>query len=421
MKKAPARLARILVVAVLTLAVGWTACCGRTARKPAWPAPESRSGETVLSSPGPAAEPSPPLSPGVRGATDEKAPPRAERGGQPGEALPEEAAARLFGPGEGAENVREGEPARSEMGEREGAGDKPAQGKPAEAAAAERERAAPPAFSPGGAQVRVGGAGAKEPSAPAASARNSGRVQSRANDERGEQKPPIVFPAAWASGEENLRFRIRFLGVTVGYATFRFRGTVDLEGRPALLLSVRARTTGSLSMIYPVRQEIDYYLDPGTLLPLRQEYLTGRHGKDDQVIFDQERGTIVYRDRRTKEVGRTVKVVPGVFDPVTAAYSFRARKPGAPERPRMLYAGRKLWSVTARRLGIETVETPGGRYQAVLVEPVLAREGRVEDRWFMRLWMTDDDRRVPVRVFAKFHKIVDWTLLGELEPGEGEG
>jgi len=224
----------------------------------------------------------------------------------------------------------------------------------------------------------------------------------------------------WARDRETLRFRIRFLGVTVGHATFAFQGRMTVGGRDVYRLSVRADTTGALSRIYPVHQEIEYDLDPGTLAPLRQEYLAGR-GKDDEVIYDQRAGRIVYRDRRTKEIRRTVEAAPGVYDPVTAAYRFRVRGPDGPQEPCRMYAGRKLWTVAARRLAVETVETPAGTYRAVLLEPVVMREGRAVDRWVMRLWMTDDERHTPVRVFAQFHKILDWTLVGELVPAERKG
>ncbi|MCL5965868.1 MAG: DUF3108 domain-containing protein [Deltaproteobacteria bacterium] len=319
----------------------------------------------------------------------------------------------------------------------EGAHESPKAATPGPAAAEGKEepsivsRSLPPAAEEG---VHAGPAGSPpegggEAAAPASSAGGNGL-----NGASRKSEPAAVAKAAahargtaafveppWARDKEELRFRIRFLGVTVGYAMFRSRGKVTVDGKELYLLSVRAETSGALSLIYPVREAIDYYIDPGRLTPVRQEYLTSRNGKDDQVIYDQERGRIIYRDRKTGEVSRKVAAVPNIFDPVTVAYYFRTRDLGAEDRAQPLYAGRKLWAIATRLLGVEEVDTPKGRYDTVLIQPIIMRDGRVEDKGTLRMWMTRDERHVPVRVFAKFHKILDWTLLGELVPDEKGG
>jgi hypothetical protein len=39
----------------------------------------------------------------------------------------------------------------------------------------------------------------------------------------------------------------------------------------------------------------------------------------------------------------------------------------------------------------------------------------------MRMWMTKDERHVPVRLYAKFKKVRTWTLVGELLPDREGG
>ncbi len=233
----------------------------------------------------------------------------------------------------------------------------------------------------------------------------------------------MVFPQegpSWARGKEELVYKVEFLGVAMGYARFSFLGKVLLSGKEAYHLRVRAWTSDILSMVYPIDDTIDYYLDVRTFMPLRQERTRTRK-EDDVAIFDQEKGTIVYRNKKDGTIEKTVTVVPNVYDPVSLAYYFRTRDPGKGEDGRTMYAGRKLWEVSAKVTGSERIRTDRGEFDTIIIEPELRREGKIEKEKDMRMWMTRDERHVPVRVYAKFRKIRTWTLVGELLPDQQGG
>jgi hypothetical protein len=232
---------------------------------------------------------------------------------------------------------------------------------------------------------------------------------------KGTPAVPTDEPA-WAAGKEELVYRVEFLGLTMGYARFTFKGKVSLRGRETYHLNVRAWTSDFLSVIYPINDNIDYYLDVKTLAPLRQEFTRIGKGRDDVAIYDQENGKIVYRYKNTGEIRKEVDVTPDVHDPVSAAYYFRARDLGAEERPRHVYAGRKLWQISTKLVGQERIDTSRGPVGTVVIRPVIRREGQVENKGDLRMWMTNDVRHVPVRIYAKFRKIKDWTLVAELVP-----
>jgi hypothetical protein len=234
--------------------------------------------------------------------------------------------------------------------------------------------------------------------------------------------PPVAHPdvPAWAARKEVLIYRVEFLGLTMGYARFTSKGKVLIDGREAYHLNVRAWTSDFLSIIYPINDNIEYYLDVKTLAPLRQEFTHIGKGKDDVATFDQVKGRIVYRYKDTGKIRKAVDVPPDVHDPVTAAYYFRARDLGAEERPRHVYGGRKLYEISTRKIGQERIDTPRGPIGTVIIQPVIKRDGRPDDKGDLRMWMTDDGRRIPVRIYAKFRKIREWTLVAELvQPREG--
>jgi hypothetical protein len=234
----------------------------------------------------------------------------------------------------------------------------------------------------------------------------------------GRPHPGVPEPA-WARGEEKLVYRIKFLGITAGYARFAYIGRVSLDGRDTYHIHIRAWTTSPLSLVYPLNDTMDYYLDAETLVPVQREYLK-REGKKlgyDLTTYDQEKGIIVTRDKGTGEVRKTVSIVPNVHDPVTAVYHYRANGRWGNDPCCNVYAGRKVWQISARMLGVERIDSNGQKVETILVKPVIFHDGKIADKGDLRLWMTNDSRHVPVRIYAK---IKFGTLVGELLP-DGEG
>ncbi|HSE14780.1 MAG TPA: DUF3108 domain-containing protein [Candidatus Deferrimicrobium sp.] len=222
----------------------------------------------------------------------------------------------------------------------------------------------------------------------------------------------------WAKSPEELSYRVDFIGITMGYARFRYRGKVLIAGKPAYHLNVRAWTSGVLSFIYPINDTIDYYLDTETLAPIRQEFThtEKEREKDDVALYNQETGRITYRYRQSGKIRKQVDTVPSVYDPVSLAYYFRWKDLGIENRPRNMYGGRKVYQISSRVLGRERIRTEHGEMDTIAVLPVIRRNGKPDPKGDLKIWFSNDERRVPVRVYAKFHKIKDWTLVGELMP-----
>jgi hypothetical protein len=228
-------------------------------------------------------------------------------------------------------------------------------------------------------------------------------------------------PPEWAKSPEELVYRVDFLGITMGYARFRYVGKVSIAGKPAYHLNVRAWTSGVLSYIYPINETIDYYLDTETLAPIRQEFTQRDKEKDDVALYNQETGKITYRYRQSGKIRKQVTTIPSVYDPVSIAYYFRWKDLGVENRPRNMYGGRKVYQVSSRILGNERIRTDYGDVDTIAVLPLIRRDGKPDDKGDLKIWFSNDERRVPVRLYAKFRKIKEWTLVGELVPPAGKG
>jgi hypothetical protein len=85
-----------------------------------------------------------------------------------------------------------------------------------------------------------------------------------------------------------------------------------------------------------------------------------------------------------------------------------------------MYGGRKVYQISSRILGNERIRTERGEVDTIAVLPVIRRDGKPENKGDLKIWFSNDERRVPVRLYAKFRKIKEWTLVGELMPPAGK-
>ncbi|HUR79625.1 MAG TPA: DUF3108 domain-containing protein, partial [Thermoanaerobaculia bacterium] len=95
---------------------------------------------------------------------------------------------------------------------------------------------------------------------------------------------------------------------------------------------------------------------------------------------------------------KTTKVPRPVFDPISVIYLLRTRDLAIGKVHDFdLIADGKLYTVHARVVRKEKVQTPAGTFNCVRVEPQMMSAGvEREERLF--IWYTDDERRLPVRI-----------------------
>ena len=181
------------------------------------------------------------------------------------------------------------------------------------------------------------------------------------------------------------------------------------DRRKAMLEDIAILTGGKV-----IAEEVGLSLEKVTLADLGQAKRV-EVGKENTTIIDGA-GKKEKIEGRIKEIRKQVDVPPVTYEPVSVAYYFRARDLGEDGTSRHVYGGRKLWEISSRLLGREKIDFSGKPVEAVVIQPVLKLDGRVTDKGDLRMWLTNDPQHVPVRIYAKFKKIRQWTLYAELVP-----
>ncbi|MBI3539470.1 MAG: DUF3108 domain-containing protein, partial [Candidatus Eisenbacteria bacterium] len=65
------------------------------------------------------------------------------------------------------------------------------------------------------------------------------------------------------------------------------------------------------------------------------------------------------------------------------------------------HASRKSQPLEVKVLGRQRVETPAGTFDCVVIEPILKAGGIFKNSGRLVIWLTDDDRRIPVMMKSK--------------------
>jgi hypothetical protein len=213
----------------------------------------------------------------------------------------------------------------------------------------------------------------------------------------GEQEilPAVAQP--FRAGER-LRFSVQYGPIKAGSAYLEVPEFGEWEGRPTFLLLARAESNTFFSRFYKVRNRIESRWDAGDHSSRRytESRREGKHKVDSQIVFDSERGEARYQD------GQTFPIPPGVQDALSSFYYTRMQAlPLGGSVVFDYHASRKSQPLEVKVLGRERVKTPAGTFETVAIEPLLKAGGIFKNKGRLVIWLTDDDRRMPVMMKSK--------------------
>jgi hypothetical protein len=189
---------------------------------------------------------------------------------------------------------------------------------------------------------------------------------------------------------ETLDYNLTWLKITGGTA----RMTIKPHGDDSFRITSVARSSPSFSRIFRVRDEIETTVARGDFSTTRYVKRLDEDGDKIEEVTVVEDGVAT----RTRKKVKKVNVPRPVFDPISVIYQLRTRDltPGRAYHFELIADG-KLYTVNARIVRKEKIQTPAGTFDCVRVEPQML-SGGVEREEKLFLWYTDDERRLPVRI-----------------------
>ena len=192
--------------------------------------------------------------------------------------------------------------------------------------------------------------------------------------------------------------------LTAGSATFTVRDKRPSFGSTAYYLVAEGRPTSLVSKLYAVYYKADSLVDAYTLFPQRGSVFSQENGRQrmKETRFDQARRSATFQ-MRTATTMTQDQALPGpTHDGLSALTAMRTMTlaPGGSISFAVSDSG-YLYRVTANVTGKESLSTPLGAIPAWKIVPAI-RDGKGQSVGRgLAVWISDDARRLPVRMEAQ--------------------
>ena len=216
---------------------------------------------------------------------------------------------------------------------------------------------------------------------------------------------------------EHLTYRLSWLGMTAGTAALGVEVAEPIQERPIIKLVTTARSSPWITRFYPVDNRVESWVDAERLLPQRMTFRRreGRRKNDFEYRFRHEEGKVsVVKDGQPAEL----EIPAGTQDALSCLYFARSFVPLIPGRTVLLdvHHDKKNYKLELRVEGIDRLEGPWGEKEAVRVLAVMPFQGIFLNEGNVRVWFSNDDRRIPLMMKAK---VIIGSVVAELIEGFG--
>jgi hypothetical protein len=198
---------------------------------------------------------------------------------------------------------------------------------------------------------------------------------------------------------EELIFEVRWMGLLAGSASMAVSGQVTRDGHDVYHIRSLAESSPFFSLFYYVRDMGETFVDVRELHPwyFRLDQHEGSRVVQHTVTFDQQRGVAIHT--KNQEAPQEVKVPVGVHDSLSSFYMLRTLPLRVGQSIHLhTFANGKTYDVEVQILRREKVEAYWGPVDALVVRPLMRFEEILRQKGDVLIWVTDDDRRLPIRM-----------------------
>jgi hypothetical protein len=121
----------------------------------------------------------------------------------------------------------------------------------------------------------------------------------------------------------------------------------------------------------------------------------GDYRREVEIHFDHDANIAYFPD------GKETEIPHGVHDILSAFFRVRTMElPDSLEIELPTHGDKRLYNLVVKVHGREELDSVLGRVRCVKVQPLLREEGLFRHEGDLFVWLTDDERRIPIRMQA---------------------
>jgi hypothetical protein len=208
---------------------------------------------------------------------------------------------------------------------------------------------------------------------------------------------------AFAVGER-LEFDVKYGKLPAGSAIMEIPDIVTFDNRDCFRIVSTANSNNVVSVFYRVRDSVETLVDVSGVFPRRfhKRLREGGYKIDRTTILDQKQHLAITSND-------TIPTYSFVQDPLSSLYYIRTQEL-IPGKDILIdsHADKKNYPIKVIVHRTERIEVPAGKFDCIVVEPVMRAEGIFKARGNIKIWLTDDQYKMPVMMKSEVY------LLGSI-------
>jgi len=214
---------------------------------------------------------------------------------------------------------------------------------------------------------------------------------------------------------EQFTYEISWLNITAGTAVMSVADAGTDGDRTLATLLTTAQSRPAITKFFPVDNRVESTVDLATLLP-EHLFFKRREGKkkeDIEYTFHQKEGAVtVVKGGATERL----EMPSGTQDVISCLYYARSLLPFQPGATLTMnvYHDKKNRKLDVNVEAIESVRGSWGEIETVRVLVIMPFQGLFLNQGNIRVWFTNDSRRIPVRMKAK---VIIGSIVADLVRG----
>jgi hypothetical protein len=201
---------------------------------------------------------------------------------------------------------------------------------------------------------------------------------------------------------EVISFSVGWGLINAGSSSLSVLDTARVQGHLCWRIQSQAQSNEVLSKLYPVRDRVVTWMDVKGLFSraLSKNLSEGSYKKQRDYQIMPERGLVV--KRKNGQPVDTLRIRGPVQDVLSAFYWVRTQ-PLAVGQVLEVEAvdDLKAYRLAIKVLAREKVKVKAGEFDCFKIQPILLGEGLFKAKGEVFIWVTADERRIPVKMKSK--------------------
>ncbi len=196
---------------------------------------------------------------------------------------------------------------------------------------------------------------------------------------------------------ERLEFDIGYGFINAGSAAMEVTELVEYEGRPCYRVVSTANSNKFFSSFFKVEDRVVSIIDAVGLFSwyFEKNLREGNYRADRSYRFDQAKSVVYYQDD-------TIAVAPYIQDALSVMYYCRTQNLEIGESIFIdNFTDGKHYPLEVKVIRRETIKVKAGKFDCLVLEPLLLSSGIFKHEGKLTVWLTDDRLKMPVLMKSK--------------------